>query len=69
MMRRLLLALAFLTAAFPAFAVNPDEVLADPALEARARARCCSISASKPAMSTDQPCSRATSAVRSTGKP
>ena len=38
MMRRLLLALAFLTAAFPAFAVNPDEVLADPALEARARA-------------------------------
>ena len=38
MMRRLLLAAAFLFAAFPAFAVNPDEVLADPALEARARA-------------------------------
>ena len=38
MMRRLLLALVFLAAAFPAFAVNPDEVLADPALEARARA-------------------------------
>lgn len=38
MMRRLLLAAAFLVAAFPAFAVNPDEVLADPALEARARA-------------------------------
>ncbi|WP_421594549.1 cytochrome c-type biogenesis protein [Shinella sp. M27] len=37
MMRRLLLALAFLLTAFPAFAVNPDEVLADPALEARAR--------------------------------
>ncbi len=36
-MRRLLLALAFLLTAFPAFAVNPDEVLADPALEARAR--------------------------------
>ncbi len=38
MMRRLLVAAAFLLAAFPAFAVNPDEVLADPALEARARA-------------------------------
>ncbi|CAK7255344.1 MULTISPECIES: cytochrome c-type biogenesis protein [unclassified Shinella] len=38
MMRRLLLASAFLLAAFPAFAVNPDEVLADPVLEARARA-------------------------------
>jgi cytochrome c-type biogenesis protein CcmH len=38
MMRRLLLASAFLLAALPAFAVNPDEVLADPALEARARA-------------------------------
>jgi cytochrome c-type biogenesis protein CcmH len=38
MMRRLLLAAAFLLAAFPAFAVNPDEVLSDPALEARARA-------------------------------
>ena len=37
-MRRLLLAFAFLLTAFPAFAVNPDEVLADPALEARARA-------------------------------
>ena len=38
MMRRLLLATGFLLAAFPAFAVNPDEVLSDPALEARARA-------------------------------
>ena len=38
MMRRLLLAVAFLLTALPAFAVNPDEVLADPALEARARA-------------------------------
>lgn len=38
MIRRLLLAAAFLLAAFPAFAVNPDEVLSDPALEARARA-------------------------------
>ena len=37
MMRRLLLAAAFLLTAFPAFAVNPDEVLTDPALEARAR--------------------------------
>lgn len=38
MMRRLLLAAAFVLAAFPALAVNPDEVLSDPALEARARA-------------------------------
>jgi cytochrome c-type biogenesis protein CcmH len=38
MIRRLLLAAGFLLAAFPAFAVNPDEVLSDPALEARARA-------------------------------
>jgi len=38
MIRRLLMAVAFLLAAFPAFAVNPDEVLSDPALEARARA-------------------------------
>lgn len=38
MMRRLLLTLAFLLTAAPAFAVNPDEVLADPALESRARA-------------------------------
>ena len=37
MMRRLLLALTLLMAAAPAFAVNPDEMLADPALEARAR--------------------------------
>jgi cytochrome c-type biogenesis protein CcmH len=37
-MRRLLIAFAFLLTAFPAFAVNPDEVLADPALETRARA-------------------------------
>lgn len=36
---RTLLALAFLLlASWPAYAVNPDEVLADPALEARARA-------------------------------
>lgn len=35
-MRALLLALMLLTA-LPAFAVQPDEVLADPALEARAR--------------------------------
>ncbi|UIY25521.1 cytochrome c-type biogenesis protein CcmH [Rhizobium leguminosarum] len=38
MMRRLLPAFALLLMAAPAFAVNPDEVLADPALEARARA-------------------------------
>lgn len=38
MMRRLVLAAAFVLASLPAFAVNPDEVLADPALEARARA-------------------------------
>ena len=40
MMRALLLALALLTAAplaLPALAVQPDEMLADPALEARAR--------------------------------
>ncbi len=37
MIRRLLLALVLVCAAFPAFAVNPDEVLSDPALEARAR--------------------------------
>ena len=37
MMRRLLLAAGFLLTALPAFAVNPDEVLSDPALEARAR--------------------------------
>lgn len=36
MMRALLLALALLTAA-PALAIQPDEVLDDPALEARAR--------------------------------
>jgi cytochrome c-type biogenesis protein CcmH len=36
---RTLLALVFLLlASLPAYAVNPDEVLADPALEARARA-------------------------------
>jgi cytochrome c-type biogenesis protein CcmH len=36
---RVLLAIAFLLfASLPAYAVNPDEVLADPALEARARA-------------------------------
>lgn len=38
MIRRLLLAGVVALAASPAFAVNPDEVLADPALEARARA-------------------------------
>jgi cytochrome c-type biogenesis protein CcmH len=38
-MRTILAALVFLLAAFtPALAVNPDEVLADPRLEARARA-------------------------------
>jgi len=37
-MRRLLLVIAMVLSAAPAFAVNPDEVLADPALEARARA-------------------------------
>jgi len=38
MIRRGLLILAMVACAWPAFAVNPDEVLADPALEARARA-------------------------------
>ncbi|MFN7027175.1 MAG: cytochrome c-type biogenesis protein CcmH [Pseudorhizobium sp.] len=37
MMRRLLLVLMLVFAAAPALAVNPDEILADPALEARAR--------------------------------
>jgi len=37
-MRRLLAVLLFMFAALPAFAVEPDERLADPALEARARA-------------------------------
>lgn len=37
-MRAFLAALVVLLAAWPAFAVNPDEILADPALEARARA-------------------------------
>lgn len=37
MIRRLLLATAFVLSAASAFAVNPDEVLPDPALEARAR--------------------------------
>ncbi len=37
MIRRFLLVLALMTAAAPAFAVNPDEVLSDPALETRAR--------------------------------
>ena len=32
MMRRLLLAFVLMLLAAPAFAVNPDEVLADPAL-------------------------------------
>ena len=38
MIRRFLLALVLMLAAAPAFAVNPDEMLADPILEARARA-------------------------------
>ncbi|MBB5571911.1 MULTISPECIES: cytochrome c-type biogenesis protein [Rhizobium] len=38
MIRRLFLALALLLAPAAAFAVNPDEVLPNPALEARARA-------------------------------
>lgn len=38
MIKRLLLALVLMLAAAPAFAVNPDEVLSDPSLEARARA-------------------------------
>lgn len=37
MIRRLLLILSLLLVAVPALAVNPDEILADPALEARAR--------------------------------
>ncbi|BCP52849.1 cytochrome c biogenesis protein [Kaistia sp. 32K] len=37
-MRRLLLACALIASALPAFAVQPDEILKDPALEARARA-------------------------------
>lgn len=36
-MRRLLLAALIALASLPAFAVNPDEILDDPALEARAR--------------------------------
>ena len=36
-MTRILAALAFLLLVQPAFAVNPDEMLADPVLEARAR--------------------------------
>lgn len=38
MMRRLILILLLMFSNAPAFAVNPDEVLADPALEQRARA-------------------------------
>ncbi|WP_426123429.1 cytochrome c-type biogenesis protein [Pararhizobium sp. PWRC1-1] len=37
MIRRLLVIAFLLLSVWPAFAVNPDEVLADPALEARAR--------------------------------
>lgn len=37
-MRKILAVLLLLISAAPAFAVNPDEVLKDPALEARARA-------------------------------
>lgn len=36
-MKRLLLALFLIVSALPAYAVNPDEVLSDPKLEARAR--------------------------------
>jgi cytochrome c-type biogenesis protein CcmH len=38
MMRRLALFLILILSAMPALAVNPDEVMKDPALEARARA-------------------------------
>ena len=38
MTRRLVLLAMLMLAAFPALAVNPDEILDDPALEARARA-------------------------------
>jgi cytochrome c-type biogenesis protein CcmH len=38
MIRRLLMVLALFVSAAPAFAVNPDEMLGDPALESRARA-------------------------------
>lgn len=38
MIRRLFVALFLAISALPALAVNPDEMLADPALEARARA-------------------------------
>lgn len=38
MIRKLFLAAVFVLSAIPALAVNPDEVLSDPALEARARA-------------------------------
>ncbi|CCM74881.1 cytochrome c-type biogenesis protein [Rhizobium mesoamericanum] len=38
MIRRFLLVLAVVLSSVPAFAVNPDEVLADPKLEMRARA-------------------------------
>jgi len=38
MIRRFILVLAVVLSSAPAFAVNPDEVLADPKLEARARA-------------------------------
>ena len=37
MIRRLFFALVLFLTALPALAVNPDEILADPALEARAR--------------------------------
>ncbi len=37
MIKRFLLTLSLLMAALPAYAVNPDEILDDPALEARAR--------------------------------
>jgi cytochrome c-type biogenesis protein CcmH len=37
-MKQLIAALAFILLALPSFAVEPDEVLSDPALEARARA-------------------------------
>jgi cytochrome c-type biogenesis protein CcmH len=37
MIRRLVIAALFVLTSLPAFAVNPDEMLPDPALEARAR--------------------------------
>ncbi len=49
--------------------VEPVTVIVAEGAGARARWRCASISCSKPSMSTPRPRSRATSAVRSGGKP